>query len=132
MDQKQCSHQRWTSYQYIESDRPVRICEDCGEKIPSGMIVSPYDMGRMLAEALGLQDVRGIMRLAVIAEGGHIPRIEVTRMMTEHEAGVYCALLKEWKCKILPGQCWETPISAQDAAGVRAGQPSETTHPARD
>lgn len=131
MDQKQCMHPEWVQYRYIESDETVSVCKDCGTRIPPGRTVSPYAMGKLLAEALGLQDVKGIMRLAVITEGGEIPRVEVTRMMTEYEAGVYCALLKEWKCQILPGDCWETQISAKDAAGVQVGPPSETSHPAR-
>lgn len=133
MEQQQCRHERAVSHQYIEEDAPRRICVDCGKIDPQqhSPIISPYAMGQMLAQALGLENVKGIVRLAVVAEGGKLPHVEVTRMMTEHEAGVYCALLREWKCEILPGSCHETRVSAADAAAVRAGQPSETSHPAR-
>lgn len=131
MDQQKCRHERVVTYKYIESD-PVRVCEDCGAKNPEPFKpISPFDMGRMLADVLGLGNVRGIMRLAVVVEGGSAPRVEVTRMMTEYEAGVYCALLREWDCEIAFGKCKETPISAQDAASVRADPLYEASHPAR-
>ena len=96
MDQQKCRHERVVTYKYIESD-PVRVCEDCGAKNPEPFKpISPFDMGRMLADVLGLGNVRGIMRLAVVVEGGSAPRVEVTRMMTEYEAEQWDDSVLEW------------------------------------
>lgn len=35
MDQQQCAHGRWVSYQYIEADMPQNLCADCGQRMPA-------------------------------------------------------------------------------------------------
>lgn len=85
--------------------------------------IGPMEMGLALAKALGLEGVRGIVKMQVTVEAGEVPTLTIVRTLTREQAGAACALLAEWDCELKPrGPHREREIRA-DGSVVEATAP---------
>lgn len=94
--------------------------------------VGPIEMGIALIEALGLKGVPGILKLQINAEAGELPTLTVVRSITVGQAGAVCALLKEWKCDLVPTQpATERQVRADGSVGEATPEPFCGSHPGK-
>lgn len=92
--------------------------------------IGPLEMGRALVDALGLSDVKGILRLQIACEGGRVPTLTIVRTITHEQAGVVCAQLKEWRCDLVPqGAAVEREVRADGSVGEARTPLSPSFHP---
>lgn len=92
--------------------------------------IGPLHLGEALVDALGLSGVKGILRMQIDCEGGRVPTVTIVRTITHEQAGASCALLKEWRCDLVPqGPAVERELRADGSVGEARTPASPSSHP---
>jgi len=82
-------------------------------------IVGPREMGQKLVEALGLDGIKGIVKLQINCEAGDVPTLTIVRTITQPQAAMVELLLQEWDCTLVP----KGPIRERQIKGLASDEP---------
>ena len=88
------------------------------------------DMAKQVLQALGLEGVPGVVSLQINLEAGGMPRLTVIRHITRQQAEMFCAVLKEWQCELVPtALATERKLNADGSVGEAEFPPFPSLHP---